>query len=56
LVSEPSLCGLNRDENPTHNPLTTRHGGKADVTFVDGHVEPENQAFGENPNNAIPDL
>src|SRR5215469_14672889 len=36
------------------DPLTTRHGGKADVTFVDGHVEPENQAFGQNPNNTVP--
>ncbi len=36
------------------DPLTTRHGGKADVAFVDGHVEPENQAFGEDPNNTVP--
>ncbi|HEY1786671.1 MAG TPA: prepilin-type N-terminal cleavage/methylation domain-containing protein [Verrucomicrobiae bacterium] len=38
------------------DPLTTRHGGKADVAFVDGHVEPEDQNFGANPNNIVPGL
>ena len=38
------------------DPLTTRHGGRADVAFVDGHVEAENQAFGANPNNTVPGL
>jgi prepilin-type processing-associated H-X9-DG protein/prepilin-type N-terminal cleavage/methylation domain-containing protein len=42
------------DPVPGSDPLTTRHGGKADVAFVDGHVEPENQAFGQNPNNTVP--
>ena len=44
------------DPLPDSDPLTTRHGGKADVTFVDAHVEPENQAFGANPNNTVPSL
>ena len=44
------------DPSPGADPLTTRHGGKADVTFVDSHVEPENQAFGANPNNMVPGL
>ncbi len=41
---------------PGNDLLTTRHGGKADVTFADGHVEPENQDFGANTNNTIPGL
>jgi prepilin-type N-terminal cleavage/methylation domain-containing protein/prepilin-type processing-associated H-X9-DG protein len=44
------------DPVPGSDPLTTRHGGKADVAFVDGHVEPENQAFGQHPNNTVPGL
>ncbi|HTV42497.1 MAG TPA: prepilin-type N-terminal cleavage/methylation domain-containing protein [Candidatus Sulfotelmatobacter sp.] len=44
------------DPTPGADPLTTRHGGKADITFVDGHVEPENQAFGQNPNNSVPGI
>ena len=42
------------DPSPGADPLTTRHGGKADVTFVDGHVQPENQDFGADPNNIVP--
>ncbi|HXE42595.1 MAG TPA: hypothetical protein VN516_06185, partial [Candidatus Baltobacteraceae bacterium] len=40
----------------TPDPLTTRHGGKADLTFADGHVFPEPPAFGEDPANSEPDL
>ncbi len=36
--------------------LTARHGGKADVTFADFHVEPETWEFGEDLNNSQPDL
>jgi prepilin-type processing-associated H-X9-DG protein len=38
------------------DPLTARHGGKADVTFADFHVEPETSEFGENITNSEPDL
>ncbi len=38
------------------DPLTARHGGKADVTFADFHVEPETWKFGEDLNNSEPDL
>ena len=41
-------------QNP--DPLTARHGGKADVTFADGHVEPETSEFGEDITNSEPDL
>lgn len=40
----------------TPDPTTTRHGGKADVTFADGHVNPEPPAFTEDPQNSEPDL
>jgi prepilin-type N-terminal cleavage/methylation domain-containing protein/prepilin-type processing-associated H-X9-DG protein len=38
------------------DPLTARHGGKADVTFADFHVEPETSEFGEDITNSEPDL
>jgi prepilin-type processing-associated H-X9-DG protein/prepilin-type N-terminal cleavage/methylation domain-containing protein len=41
-------------ENP--DPLTARHNGRADVTFADGHVEPETSDFGEDITNSKPDL
>jgi prepilin-type N-terminal cleavage/methylation domain-containing protein len=41
---------------PTTDPLTIRHGGKADVTFDDDHVEPVTQDFGADPKNSEPDL
>ena len=40
----------------TTDPLTIRHGGKADVTFTDGHVEPVPPEFGTDPANSEPDL
>jgi len=36
--------------------LTIRHGGKADVTFADGHVSPVTWEFGNDPANSQPDL
>lgn len=33
--------------HPLGNPLTSRHGGKANVTFADGHVEIVNRAFAD---------
>ncbi len=38
------------------DPLTARHGGKADVTFADFHVEPETSEFGDDITNSEPDL
>lgn len=36
--------------------LTIRHGGKADVTFADGHVEAVTPQFGADTNNTLPSL
>jgi prepilin-type N-terminal cleavage/methylation domain-containing protein/prepilin-type processing-associated H-X9-DG protein len=41
---------------PGNDPLTIRHGGKADVTFADGHVEPVTPDFGADPANSNPGL
>jgi prepilin-type processing-associated H-X9-DG protein len=38
------------------DPLTIRHGGKADVTFADGHVTAVTPAFGADTNNTLPGL
>ena len=38
------------------DPLTARHGGKANVVFADGHAELENSEFGDNITNSEPDL
>ncbi len=35
------------------DPLTIRHGGKADVTFADGHVEAVTPDFGADANNNL---
>jgi prepilin-type processing-associated H-X9-DG protein/prepilin-type N-terminal cleavage/methylation domain-containing protein len=35
------------------DPLTVRHGGKADVSFADGHVEPVTPEFGADVNNNL---
>jgi prepilin-type N-terminal cleavage/methylation domain-containing protein/prepilin-type processing-associated H-X9-DG protein len=37
-------------------PLTIRHGGKADVTFADGHVQPVTPDFAGDLSNSQPDL
>jgi prepilin-type N-terminal cleavage/methylation domain-containing protein/prepilin-type processing-associated H-X9-DG protein len=37
------------------DPLTIRHGGKADVTFGDSHVEPVTPDFGSDTNNSLAD-
>jgi prepilin-type N-terminal cleavage/methylation domain-containing protein/prepilin-type processing-associated H-X9-DG protein len=38
------------------DPLTARHGGKANVDFADGHAQLEDSAFGEDITNSEPDL
>jgi len=40
----------------TTDLLTIRHGGKADVTFTDGHVQAVTPAFGADTNNTLPSL
>jgi len=39
-----------------HDPLTSRHGGKANVTFADGHVQLVSWEFGEDITNSVPGL
>lgn len=46
---------LNTSGQPD-NFLTLRHGGKADLTFADGHVEAQPWWFGTNAINSRPDL
>jgi len=41
---------------PSGDVLTVRHGGKADVTFTDGHVQAVDWQWGTNINNSRPDL
>lgn len=41
---------------PQIDVLTTRHRGKADVTFTEGHVEAVDWQFGTNAANSRPDL
>lgn len=38
------------------DPLTVRHGGRADVTFADGHVTPITPDFGADTNNNLSGL
>ena len=38
------------------DPLTDRHGGKADATFSDSHVDAVTSDFGEDTNNSLPSL
>jgi prepilin-type N-terminal cleavage/methylation domain-containing protein/prepilin-type processing-associated H-X9-DG protein len=67
LAEEPASNG-NKD-NPTgasvindgrwipgQDPLTSRHGGKANVVFADGHAQLEDSEFGDNITNSEPDL
>ena len=41
---------------PGQDPLTIRHGGKADATFADGHVQAVTPDFGADVANSKPDL
>ena len=44
------------DQTTPNNYLTLRHNGKADITFVDGHVQVEPWQFGTNAANSRTDL
>ncbi len=46
----------NVNNSGSYDPLTLRHGGKADVAFTDGHVAPVDWEFGTNVVNSMPDL
>ena len=39
---------------PGQDPLTIRHGGKADATFADGHVQAVTPDFGADMANSLP--
>jgi len=39
---------------PTVNPVSTRHEGKGNVAFVDGHVQVVDQPFSQDPRNSLP--
>ena len=41
---------------PGPDPLTARHGGKANVTFADGHAGLVDSAFGDDTANSNPGL
>jgi prepilin-type N-terminal cleavage/methylation domain-containing protein/prepilin-type processing-associated H-X9-DG protein len=41
---------------PGQDPLTSRHGGRADVGFADGHAEAVPWQFGNNLTNSMPGL
>ena len=41
---------------PGQDPLTCRHGGRADVGFADGHAEAVPWQFGNNLTNSMPGL
>jgi prepilin-type processing-associated H-X9-DG protein len=51
-----SVINDGRWEPANSDPLTSRHGGKGDVTFADFHVEPETYDFGDDIANSEPDL
>jgi len=55
-VVDLTVINDGRWEPANGDPLTIRHGGKADVTFADFHVEPETWEFGDNITNSEPDL
>jgi len=65
LAEEPGTLGRrdSPDQNsliqdgrwvPNQDPLTIRHGGRADVAFTDGHVEAVAPAFGQDPGHSLP--
>ncbi|HEX7619546.1 MAG TPA: hypothetical protein VF480_12615, partial [Verrucomicrobiae bacterium] len=65
LAEEPGTLGSrdSPDQNsliqdgrwvPNQDPLTIRHGGKADVAFADGHVEAVTPEFGRDPDHSLP--
>jgi prepilin-type N-terminal cleavage/methylation domain-containing protein/prepilin-type processing-associated H-X9-DG protein len=65
LVEEPGLISDSADHSsvindgrwmPRQDPLTNRHGKRADATFADSHVEAVKAEFGDNVTNSLPNL
>ncbi len=58
LSSQDSPDGLSVIQDgrwvPSEDPLTRRHGGRAEVGFVDGHVSAVTPDVGANTNNSLP--
>ena len=54
----PTGAGVINDGRwqPGQDPLTCRHGGRADVAFADGHAEAVPWQFGNNLTNSMPGL
>ena len=69
IAEEPATLNSSDNPNPDGNkvindgrwipgpdPLTIRHGGKANVTFADGHATLVDPDFSDDPDNANPGL
>jgi prepilin-type N-terminal cleavage/methylation domain-containing protein/prepilin-type processing-associated H-X9-DG protein len=70
IMMAEEVASLNSHDNPSgvtvindgrwvpgqNDALTSRHGGKADVTFADGHVQAVDPDFGDDVANSEPDL
>jgi prepilin-type N-terminal cleavage/methylation domain-containing protein/prepilin-type processing-associated H-X9-DG protein len=57
ISSSPSAFVINDGRwIPGGDPLTSRHRGRANVTFADSHVEAVNWEFGNNITNSLPGL
>ena len=65
LVEEPGSANENPDGSavindgrwmPQQDTLASRHHGRADVTFADGHVDTVTPDFGNNITNSLPSL
>jgi prepilin-type N-terminal cleavage/methylation domain-containing protein/prepilin-type processing-associated H-X9-DG protein len=71
IMLAEEIASTNSKDNPTgttpvindgrwvpnqNDPLTSRHGGKANVTFADGHVQLVDPEFGDDITNSEPDL
>ncbi|HXI72035.1 MAG TPA: prepilin-type N-terminal cleavage/methylation domain-containing protein [Verrucomicrobiae bacterium] len=54
LVEESSKTIDDSRWVPNANWISSRHGGKGDITFADGHVERETPQFGKDPINSNP--
>ncbi len=55
MVVEEDRSTINDSRwTPAVNPISTRHGPKGDVVFVDGHVEAVTPEFGTNQANSNP--
>lgn len=56
LLEEDQATITNGRWTPRANPVTTRHGGKGDAVFADGHVEAITPSTSRDPAYCIPSL